>query len=81
MENRSGLIVDTRLTETNGTAERTVALELIREIPAGPRLTLGTDAGYNTRDFVRALRECHVTPHVAEKKQHSAIDARATRHD
>lgn len=41
MENRSGLIVDTRLTEANGTAERTAALEMVREIPAGPRLTLG----------------------------------------
>ena len=81
MENRSGLIVDTRLTEANGTAERTAALEMIREIPAGPRLTLGADAGYNTRGFVRALRECQVTPHVAEKKQHSAIDERTTRHE
>lgn len=81
MENRSGLIVDTRLTEANGRAERRAALEMIREIPAGPRLTLGADAGYNTRGFVRDLRECHVTPHVAGKRRYSAIDTRTTRHE
>lgn len=31
MENRNGLILNARLTETNGTAERTTALDLIED--------------------------------------------------
>ncbi|ABM61208.1 IS5-like element ISHha2 family transposase [Halorhodospira halophila] len=81
MENRHGLIVDTRLTQACGTAEREAALEMIREIPAERgRLTLAGDAGYNTRDFVQALREYEVTPHVAEKRRFNAVDGRTTRH-
>jgi len=79
MENRNRLIVDTRLTQANGRCEREAALEMIREVRAGRRLTLGADAGYNARDFVAELRAWEVTPHVAGKT-HSAIDGRTTRH-
>ena len=44
------------------------------------RLTLAADKGYDTRGFVAACREMCVTPHVAAKVRHSAIDARTTRH-
>ena len=44
------------------------------------RLTLGADKGYDSADFVTALRRMVVTPHVAQKSLHSAIDARTTRH-
>ena len=37
-------------------------------------------AGHPTRDFVTALRERNITPHVASKKKYSAIDGRTTRH-
>ena len=49
--------------------------------PVG-RITLGADKGYDTRDFVAALRLLQVTPHVAQNTSHrsSAIDARTTRH-
>ncbi len=81
MENRNGLIVDARVTRAHGRAEREAALEMLRDRPTRSRRTLGADARYHTRGFVRALRESHVTPHVAGKKQHNAIDARTTRHD
>jgi transposase len=46
-------------------------------------MTLAADKGYDTRDFVHACRERHVTPHVA-RNQHrfhpSALDGRTTRH-
>jgi len=84
MENRNGLVVDTRLTRATGTAEREAALEMAAHIPGGTRrVTLGGDKNYDTRDFVSKLREAAVTPHVAQNqhaRRSSAIDARTTRH-
>jgi hypothetical protein len=82
MENRSGLIVDARLTLVSGHAERLAALEMIEPHADRPRaITLGADKGYDTADFVEELRTMNVRPHVARKSRHSAIDGRTTRHD
>ncbi len=83
MENRSGLIVQADLTQADGHAERRAALEMIhRHSPgSGRRLTLGADKGYDSADFVDDLRRACVTPHVAQKARHSAIDGRTTRHE
>ena len=51
MENRNGLIIDARLPEANGTAERTTALEMIED-NAKPGSTVGGDKDYDTADFV-----------------------------
>jgi transposase len=84
MENRNGLVVDTRLTRATGTAERDAALEMAARIPGGTRrVTLGGDKNYDTRDFVDKLREAAVTPHVAQnqhERRRSAIDQRTTQH-
>jgi transposase len=81
MENRSGLIVDCRLTLVSGHAERLAALEMIQAHADRPRaITLGADKGYDSADFVADLREMHVRPHVAAKTRASAIDGRTTRH-
>lgn len=46
MENRSGLLVDARLTRVSGHAERLVALEMIEPFAERPRaITLGADRG------------------------------------
>ena len=81
MENRSGLVVDARLTPANGTAERDAALEMAADIPGRHRITMGGDKGYDTRGFVAGLRALSVTPHVAQNTtgRRSAIDARTTR--
>ena len=42
------------------------------------KLTVGADRGYNTRGFVAGARALRVTPHVARKRLHNAIDARTT---
>src|SRR4051812_47019436 len=56
MENRSGLIVDTRLTAADGHAERIAALAMIEARADRPRaVTLGTDKGYDAEDFVNEL--------------------------
>jgi len=82
MENRNGLVVKARLTQASGTAEREAAEAMVRDRPGRGRITLGGDKGYDTRDFVAALRALKVTPHVAQNTsgRHSAIDGRTTRH-
>jgi transposase len=83
MENRSGLIVDTRLTAADGHAERIAALSMIEERADRPRaITLGADKAYDAEDFVNELKSMNVRPHVAQNDngRRSAIDRRTTRH-
>jgi transposase len=83
MENRNGLLVDLRVAEANGHAERDVALDMLEEVDAASSITVGADKGYDTRDFVADARAQRVTPHVAQHqhaRRRSAIDARTTRH-
>lgn len=84
MENRNGLLVDVRVLEANGKAEREAALAMIDDASRGHEpVTLGADKGYDTRDFVASCRARGVTPHVAKNehaRRSSAIDGRTTRH-
>ena len=80
MENRSGLVVDSRLTQATGTAERSAALEMIEDVPGTQQITLGADRGYDVASFVKGLRQLRATPHVAQKIKGTAIDKRTTRH-
>jgi transposase len=85
MENRHGLVVQTRLTQATGTAEREAALEMVKEQRKQKhgRLTLGGDKNYDVAEHVAALRQLNVTPHVAQntaRRGGSAIDERTTRH-
>ena len=80
MENRSGLVVDSRLTQATGTAERNAALEMIEDVPGTKQITLGADRGYDVASFVNDLRQLRATPHVAQKTKGTAIDKRTTRH-
>jgi len=80
MENRHGLVVQAELTHADGHGERKAALEMINRHSPGStrRLTLGADKGYDCADFVAELRRMVVTPYVAQKARHSAIDGRTT---
>lgn len=82
MENRNGLVVQAEVTQADGHAERKAALEMVHRHSPGSnrRLTLGADKAYDSADFVADLRQACVTPHVARKSRHSAIDGRTTRH-
>lgn len=83
MENRNGLLIDLRVSQANGRAERETALEMLAEHAHG-RATVGADRGYDTKDFVARAREQSVTPHVAKNenaRRRSAIDGRTTRHE
>ena len=83
MKNRCGLIVQGDLTQADGHAERRAARDMIHRHSPGStrRLTLGADKGYDAAEFVTDLRKACVTPHVAQKSRHSAIDGRTTRHE
>ena len=82
MENRHGLAVNARVTKATGTAERQAAVDMLGEVPGKKRITGGGDKAYDTRDFVKQVREMAATPHVAQntKRRASAIDERTTRH-
>lgn len=82
-ENRNGLVVDVRLTQATGTAEREAASGMLEQKPEGKAVTVGADRGYDTRDFVELMRERKATPHVAQNttNRRSAIDGRTTRHE
>ena len=90
MENRNGMIVDAMVTQADGTAERDTALLMLygkwrsrrRRGPRGP-MSVGADKAYDTRDFVRTVREMNIRPHVAQNTARiggSAIDRRTSRH-
>jgi transposase len=82
-ENRNGLVVDVRLTQASGKAEREAAVAMLANKPAGKQATLGADRSYDTQGMVQQLREIKVTPHVAQnlnRRGGSAIDERTTRH-
>lgn len=81
MENRHGLVVDATVTAATGSAERATALAMVHTHAGTRRMTLGADKAYDTRDFVRAMRQLRVTPHVAQNTRGyaGAIDGRTTR--
>lgn len=82
MENRNGLVVDTEITRATGKAEREAGVRFSKKIGGSRRVTIGADKAYDTKEFVAALREANVTPHVAQNEsgRRSAIDGRTTRH-
>ena len=84
MENRNGLIVDFRVEDANGYAERRTAIAMLDDnVVKDRRITVGGDAGYDTADFVRDCRAINVTPHIAQTRdtrRRSAVDDRTTRH-
>jgi transposase len=83
IENRNGLVVDAELLKCSGTAERDAARMMIGSLEPDTPITVGADKGYDTKDFVKDLRQMNATPHVAQNVKRpggSAIDGRTTRH-
>lgn len=85
MDNRHGLVVSTSYTEATGTAERTAAAEMMKEVKRKrkSRLTLGADKNYDTKEFLVEMRSMNVTLHASQntnRRGGSAIDERTTRH-
>ena len=83
IENRNGLVVDTELLQCNGTAERDAAMVMAERLNGDDRVTLAADKAYDTKEFVKEMRQMKVTPHVAQndgRRGGSAIDERTTPH-
>jgi transposase len=68
VENRNGLIAAAMVTHADGFAERDAALLMLRSKQMGRsrRITVGADKAYDTKDFVRTVRELNVTTHVTK---------------
>jgi len=81
MENRHGLLVAVDVRHATGNAEREAAIDLLDEMLVGAGCTLGADKGYDTRDFVAALTERNIQPHIAQntKGRRSAVSAQIAR--
>ena len=69
MENRHGLVVDARVTQATGTAEREAAIDMVEALTGKHRVTEGADknidgrtirhAGYRTNQTIRKrIEEC-----------------------
>lgn len=68
-DNRHGLIANARATQADGHAEREAAKAMIndaRQVEPEAELTLGADKGYDAAEFIEALQEMKVVPHVAQ---------------
>ncbi len=81
-ENRNGPVVDTRLTQANGTTEREAAIEMLAQLPGEACKTVGADKAYDGEAFVEDCRAIKVRPHVAQNisGRSSRTDQRTTRH-
>lgn len=69
-DNRHGLIASALVTTAHGYAEREAAKVMIHDavqVNGDPEIeiTLGADKGYDAKEFIDALTELKVTPHVA----------------
>jgi len=87
MENRHGLLIDLEVTEATGTSEREAGISMLgrkkKKIAPSLHPTVAGDKGYDTADFVAAVRGQGMTPHVScntGRRGGSAIDERTTRH-
>lgn len=70
-DNRHGLIASAVVTIADGYAEREAAKSMIADAVQAngdpdAQITLGADKGYDAEEFIKALQEMKVTPHVAQ---------------
>ena len=81
MESRNGLLVAVDVRHASGAGERDGALDMLTAAGMKRRATLGADKGYDTQDFVAALKQRGIKPHIARHTngRRSAMDGRAAR--
>lgn len=71
MDNRNGLVVNAMVTRADGYAEREAAKAMLadaRQVNPEAEITLGADKGYDAAEFIQALQDMKITPHVAQNK-------------
>jgi transposase len=72
-DNRHGLVVNAMVTQADGFAEREAAKAMVWDArqataSADTEVTLGADKAYDAAEFIEALKDMKVTPHVAQNK-------------
>ena len=71
-DNRHGMVVNAMVTRADGRAEREVANAMINDARQTrddqKTLTLGADKGYDAQEFIEALQQMNVLPHVAQNQ-------------
>lgn len=78
-DNRHGLIANARVTHADGHAEREAAKLMIADAVQATvddvQVTLGADKGYDAAEFIEALQDMKVVPHVAQNtsRRRSAV--------
>lgn len=70
-DNRHGLLIaNARVTQADGHAEReaakTMIADAVQAAPQDAEVTLGADKGYDAAEFIEALQDMKVVPHVAQ---------------
>lgn len=88
MENRHGLILQTRVGVATGRAEVEQAEEMLAALAVArpthwPQGTVGGDRRYDEQGFITNARSLGYTPHIAQqqtKRRRSRVDGRTTRH-
>jgi len=85
VENRNGLIAAAMVTQADGSAERDAALLMLheRQKHRSRRITVGAEKAYDSKDFVNAVRELNVTPHITKNDngRRSNMDGRTRGHE
>lgn len=69
MDNRHGLIANAMVTQADGHAEREAAKAMMadaRQVNPEGEMTLGAHKGFDAAEFIKALQDMEVTPHVAQ---------------
>ena len=69
-------------TVATGTAEWNISEDLVEDVAGGRHLTVGADKAFDTAEFVQAIRDLDVTPHLTQNttRRRTAVDRRTTRH-
>lgn len=78
-ENRNGLVVDVESTQATSRAEWEAAIRMIDRTVRKPGATVGADKGYDTAEFLAALKRRGIKAHVACKVSGNAVDGRTAR--
>ncbi len=77
MENRNGLVVDSRLTQATGTAEREAALKMAENIPGTKKVTLAADKGLTPKPSSKICARDRSRPMLPRRRKvQRSTDAR-----
>ena len=75
MENRNGLVIDARVTQSNGTAEREAAVDMIERIPGRHQITVGADKGMIQLILLTSAVNAKQPPMLLRRKRDQALTA------